>query len=114
MNEIKTIVNVREVGGDCFRLVYVRKSNLYLKDYINKFNLEDYWIFKSTGNQRQVSVEEFLDFRYASYILFKKDLYDLQNIKDWIEFVNTFLTFTYLVKPFPPEYVKQKIRLINE
>ena len=43
MNGSKMIGNCRKVGGDYFVLKCLRSSNLYLKDFIDKFNFDDYW-----------------------------------------------------------------------
>ena len=77
---MKTIENCRKVGGDYFKLKYLRRSNKYLSDYINLFNFDDYWCFKSSNKQKLVSYEELLEFKYAGYIFFKKELYDIDII----------------------------------
>ena len=110
MNTEKTIENSRKVGGDYFRLGYVRRSNLKLEYFINQFNPEDYWIYKATRNQVLVSTQELLDFKYSVYVLFRKDIYNSNEINDWIRFVGSLETFMYLVKPFPPNHIKERIR----
>jgi hypothetical protein len=104
MNNEKTIENARPVGGDYFRLIYVRKSNKKLEDYLNKFNPDDYWIYKSSNKQREVTYEEFLEFKYSGYIFFKKDIYNKENIDLWIDFLYKFGNggTQYLNKPLPP------------
>lgn len=102
MNTSKTIENRRPVGGNYFFLFNRTTSDKYLKDYINKFNLNDYYIFKLTRNQRQVSYEEFLEFNNSGYIFFKKDLYYLDHINKWIDFWGKLGGIQYLSKPFPP------------
>ena len=108
MNGSKAIVNTRKVGGDYFRLIYLRSSNLYLKDFIDKFNFDDYWCFKTTNIQKLVNYEEFLEFKYASYTFFKKDLYDVNRILEWVEWFKDLGGVQYLVKPTPP-FPPQKI-----
>lgn len=98
----KTIKNIKKVGGDFFILYYLRKSELTLYFYLNQFNPDDYWIYKSTRMFREVSYQELLEFKYAGYIFFKKDLYDKEYIDIWIEFVNILGGIQYLNKPFPP------------
>ena len=100
----KTIENSRPVGGDYFKLSHNRKSKKYLKDYIDKFNHNDYYIFKSTNKQKLVSYEDLLEFKYSQYIFFKKDIYDINHIIEWLNFKGerfNRLCF-YLDKPFPP------------
>lgn len=96
------IENGREVGGDYFRLIYSRKCNKKLEDHLSKFNPDDYWIVKATRHQRFVSYDELLEFKYAGYTLFKKDLYDIDKIFKWIDFFNELCGIQYLVKPIPP------------
>ena len=102
MNTSKTLENARIVGGDYFKLMYSRRRDLYLKDYIDKFNFEDYWCFKASGHQRLISYEDFLDFKYSSYIFFKKSSYNLNNILEWIKWFKNMGGVQYLDKPLPP------------
>lgn len=97
----KTIENIRKVGSYNFELIYSRRSELTLDFYLKQFNPNDYWIYKSTGKFRKVTYQELLEFKYASYIFFKKDIYDKEYINKWIEFSNR-LYIPFLSKPFPP------------
>jgi len=108
MNGSKAIENRRMVGGDYFTLQYLRSSNLYLKDFIDKFNFDDYWCFKSTRHQNIINYEDFLEFKYSSYTFFKKDLYDVNRILEWVEWFKDLGGVQYLVKPTPP-FPPQKI-----
>ena len=114
MNMNKTIANVRKVGGDYFRLMYLRKSNLYLKDYINKFNFDDYWCFKATNHQKLIDEEDFLKFEYSCYVFFKKELYDVNKIIEWTDWIKVNSVQNgngggYLVIPTPPFNPKKVI-----
>jgi hypothetical protein len=102
MNLSKTIENKRKVGGDYFYLQHSRRDVRNLNDYLPLFNFDDYWCFKATGKQRLVSYEEFLEFKYAGYIFFKKDLYDLDHIQNWVNWMNGIGGIMFLVKPLPP------------
>ena len=102
MNTSKTITNCRKVGGDYFRLINVKSSDKYLKDFINDFNFDDYWCFKTTDKQRLINEKDFLDFKYASYTFFKKELYDVDKILEWIDWFKMIGGIKYLVKPTPP------------
>lgn len=108
MNNTKTIVNRRIVGGDYFRLIYVRSSNLYLKDFIDKFNFSDYWCFKATRHQSIINYEDFFEFKYSGYTFFRKDLYDINRILEWVEWFKDLGGVQYLHKPTPP-FPPQKI-----
>ena len=108
MNGSKTILNARKVGGDYFRIIYDRGSNLYLKDFVDKFNFDDYWCFKTTDVQKLVNYEDFLDFRYSGYTFFRKDLYDVNRILEWINWFKNLGGVQYLSKPtqpFPPQKI---------
>ena len=102
MNSNKTIENGRPVGGDYFKLIYLRSSNKYLKDFIPLFNFEDYWCYKSTDKQRIIEYGEFLEFKYSSYIFFKKNIYSKENIDLWIKWMISIGGVKFLVKPTPP------------
>ena len=34
------------------------------------------------------SIEEIKEFRHAGYTFYRKDLYDLEHIENWIDFIN--------------------------
>ena len=102
MNEIKTIERDRK-GNDYFGLIRCRRSNLYLKDLLTLFNIDDYYIMKRSGKQRIVSIEDVKEFRHAGYTFYRKDLYDLEHIENWLDFINNDLgSLPYLTKPLPP------------
>jgi hypothetical protein len=102
MNSTKTISNLRKPGEDYFRLFYARPSNLYLKDFVDKFNFDDYFCYKQTDKQRLVTEAEFLEFKYSGYTFFKKDLYDKEYIQLWIDWMKTIGGVKFLDKPVPP------------
>jgi len=91
-------------GYDCFYLKFLRSSTIPLDFYLDQFNIEDYWIYKITRHQKKVSIEEFMDFKYAGYIFFKKDKYKMNGVESWVSFFlnrgNTIIQ--YLTKPLPP------------
>jgi hypothetical protein len=102
----KTIENDGIVGGDYFKLIYSRRSNKYLSDFLPLFNFDDYWCYKITNRQRQVTYKEFLEFKYSGYILFKKDIYQIFHMDMWIENLKIFSgrsgCIQFLSKPVPP------------
>jgi len=101
------------ICGDYFRFVYVRNCNKTLEDHLKQFNIEDYYIFKSSGRYKQVSIDEFMTFKYAGYMFFKKSLYNLNEFNDWIDYLYELkIAPNYLSKPFPPLYVKNLIKVI--
>jgi len=102
MNMNKTLENRRKVGGDNFTIKHSRRSNLYLSDYIDKFNFNDYWCFKSSGHQKLIDEEDFLKLKYSSYIFFKKDLYNVNEIIEWIDWCKNIGGIQFLDKLTPP------------
>ena len=96
------ISNNRVVGGDYFFLQYMRKSNKTLQSYLDKFNRDDYHIVKATRNQKVVSYDELLDFKYSCYIFFFKEKYNIDNILEWVNLEIITQGFQFLVKPTPP------------
>jgi len=107
------IENRRLVGGDYFKLMYVRKSNKKLEDYLKKFNYNDYWVLKGSRHQRLVTYEDILTFKYSGYILFKKSIYDIDKIIEWVDYLNNFGGVQYLNKPTPP-FNPKKIKIMNK
>ena len=107
------MVNGRPVGGDYFKLMYARKSNKKLEDYLPLFNKEDYYILKSTYHQRLVTYDDLLEFKYSGYIFFKKDLYDIDKIMIWVDWFNDNIKGKsgYLNKPTPP-FNPKKIKIV--
>ena len=105
------IENRRLVGGDYFKLMYVRKSNKKLEDYLKKFNYNDYWVLKGSRHQRLVTYEDILTFKYSGYILFKKSIYDIDKIIEWVDYLNNFGGVQYLNKPTPP-FNPKKIKIV--
>ncbi len=106
MNEIDTIENAREVGGNYFQLYKTKRSDKYLIDFINLFNFDDYWCYKGSNRQKLVTQEEFLEFKNSTYMFLKKDLYDTNNINEWIDFIYNVgghpKGIQFLTKPTPP------------
>ena len=105
------IGNVKPVGGDCFKLAYARRYNKTLEDYLPLFNQEDYYILKSTGHQRLVTYDDMLTFKYSGYIFFKKSIYDIDKIIEWIEYFKSMGGVQYLDKPTPP-FNPKKIKIV--
>ncbi len=102
MNTNKTIENIRQVGDDYFGLCHLRSSNKYLNNFLPLFNFNDYHCLKSTRHQIFVTYEEFIEFKYSRYILFKKDIYNKEHISMWIEWMISIGGIQYLSRPTPP------------
>jgi hypothetical protein len=99
---------------DWFILTRTNRSSTPIEYYLNKLNLDDWYIYKQTGNFRRASIEELNEFKYAGYIFFNKKYYNYIEIDEWIEFYQQELKFGYasfLTKPFPPIYIKNKVRI---
>jgi hypothetical protein len=106
--------NFRKVGGDYFKLLKSNQIRLDCNENLDfhtcKFNIDDYYVFKSTGKFKEVSKTEFFDFKYAQYTLFKKALYDKNWLDLWIDWTNKNLYLLFLHKPFPP-FNPKKIKI---
>jgi len=98
----KPIRNKRVVGGDYFILFYHRQYNKKLTDFLPLFNPDDYWCYKTTGLFKEVDYQDFINFKYAGYTFFRKDLYKKEHIDMWVEFCNGLSVSKYLNKPTPP------------
>jgi hypothetical protein len=69
-----------------------------------------------TGKFRRADINELIEFKYAGYIFFNKKYYNYIEIDEWIQFYHEELKLcggdgSYLSKPFPPIYIKNKIRI---
>ena len=106
--------NQRKIGGDCFSL-NKRKigKTFFLEELLSKFNLNDYYLIKKTSNFRFLDENE-ID-KYAGVTFFKKSHYSKDFLERWLDFlkINTIILL-YLNKPFPPEYMLEKIKIIDE
>ena len=99
--------------NDYFKIYKIESSEKRDRPLIQylTFDPNNYWIYKTTGKQKEVSYEEFLDFKHSGYTFFKKDLYNKDDINKWIDFLYSFTSIPYLSKPLPPiEYI-QKIKI---
>jgi hypothetical protein len=104
-DKLNHIFNARsgwDLKEDWFILIYNRdKKSRPLDYYLQMFDINNYFIYKSSGKQRQVSIDEFMKFEYSSYIFFNKKLYNKDNIDLWIKSFNIFGGLQYLTKPLP-------------
>lgn len=99
-----------DINGDHFKLWYSRKDGKPLSFYLDQIDIEDYDIYKSTANFRKVNIEDLLEFKYSFYLLIKKGFTD--NTEKWIELTKGF-GMRYLHKPFPPNEVLDRIRILK-
>jgi hypothetical protein len=113
----KKITNAKNVGGDYFRLIYSRISKNNLQYYLEQFNINEYWIYKSTNKFKQVSIEEFYEFKFSGYIFFRKDVFNNvyinEQIKKLYEIRPSRSTPNYFNKPLPSIKFLNKIQKIN-
>ena len=99
------------------KLFYVKKLNISttpLSSIIDKIDYDKYNIFKCTNVIRQVTIEDFKNFKHAGYIFFDKNIYNLKHINMWLEWIkdNKIQNFTYISKPFPPIEIFNKIKIM--
>ena len=106
---------INNINKGYFRLVKRNNVGEDIEYYLDKFNvdLNDYWILKSSNKFRFINKEEIE--KWASVICFKKDVYDKEHIDKWLDFHNSFdYQLKYLVKPFPPIEILNKIKLVED
>ena len=111
---------VRRFGSeDWFSIIKANRSLIPIEHYLEQLNFDEWYIYKATGNFRRASIEELIEFKYAGYIFFNKKIYNDAEIDEWIQFYHEELKLcggdgggaSYLSKPFPPIYIKNKIRI---
>jgi hypothetical protein len=100
-------------------LIYDRSRETKLGDHLYLFDIEDYLIYKKSNRFRKINdLNDFYNFKYSGYILFRKDLYNDEDINEWLELIATYFStgsfnFKYLSKPFPPNSILKKIKIIQ-
>lgn len=99
-----------DISNDYFGFEYNRKSTKTLKDYIDMFNIDDYWIYKRTRHQKEVNINDFNNYKYSGYIFFKKIKYNKDIINKWLEYIIDFGGIQFLDKPLPP-FDPEKIKI---
>ncbi len=97
-----------------FILMKLTNYKTTLEEQLKSFNVDDYWIVKSSNCFK--FVDDLEDMKYAGYIFLHKDNYTKEYIESWLEILYSEidLKLKYLSKPFPPEYVKKLIKVIDE
>ena len=109
----KAVVNTIKEKFILIETGYCEKYTLtseQLMDELNKYNLDNYYIYKATRKQKPSSIEDLKDFKYASFILFKKDKVNIKDINYWINWITKeFNGIMYLNKPFPPKQIINRI-----
>ena len=76
------------------------KSNIYLNDIIDRINFDKYFIVKSSGRQRCVSIEEFISMKNVQYFLYDKNIYNKDHILNWTNISSS--GFAFVTNKFPP------------
>ena len=102
MNLNKGIGKKGIIGGDYFSLGYDRSVKVKLDYYLNQFNFDDYYCFKATRHQREVSYNELLEFKYSKYLFLRKDKYNIDHINLWIDWLSGMRGIQFINIPFPP------------
>ena len=104
----------KNIDKGWFRLLKMRNYNESIDYYLDKFNvdLDDYWILKYSNKFRFINKQDIE--KYAGVICFKKDIFNKEHIDKWLDFHNSFdYRLKYLVRPFPPISVFNKIKIIG-
>jgi len=97
------IKHIWQVAGDYFCLYHLRTSITPLDYYLEQFNIDDYWIYKRTSQQRLVNIEDILSFKWSSYTFFKKEKYNKDDINNWLDYYYEYIDeIKFLDKPLPP------------
>ena len=90
------------------------KRQRNLDDVIKEINFDNYFIYKKTGKQKEVTKEDFLKFNYSGYIFFNKTIYDKKELQQSLEYLWSLgITIIYLNKPLPRLSDLKKIKVID-
>jgi hypothetical protein len=91
-----------------------KSSDFSINNILEKYNIDlnDYYIIKGTNNFRLINVDDIPN--YAGVVCFHKDMYSLEYINRWIDFLYKEINIhpQFLHKP-PPEYMLNKIKVIQ-
>jgi hypothetical protein len=105
---------VRKLDSDCFFIQKMKRSDIELEYYIDRIEFNNYFIFKSTNLQREVSVEDFYEFEYAQYTFFHKDKYSALEITESLKYMREVgMTMNFMNKPLPRLEHLKKIKTIE-
>jgi hypothetical protein len=104
---------IRFGNEDWFIVNKVNRSLTPIEHYLDQLNLDEWYIYKMTNKFRRADIQELIEFKFAGYTLFNKKIYNDTEIDEWIEFIykNKLFHNGYLTKPFPPIYIKNKVRI---
>jgi len=101
--------NKRPLNGDYFQVGKLKIGKLTLDYVLQTIKFDEYYIFKATHRFRQITLDEFKQFKYACYTFFKKDLYDLNEFTNWIKWLDdSKVKLKFLNKAFPPFNITKK------
>ena len=103
-------INIGGLDVDCFVVKKMRSSDIPLDYFLDKIDLDNYWIYKGTRNFIRVEVEDIG--KYSGYIFFKKDIYCKEYIDKWIVEIYKIQSMPYLSKPFPRLGILSKIEVV--
>jgi len=92
-------------GDKTIRIIYSKSSNKSLDYYLKDINLTDYpFIYKSSAMQKQVSIDDLFEFKYAGYLLSKLNLDEFLNYMKEVNISIPYLTastkFEYFIENF--------------
>jgi len=106
--------NYRKINSNYFYIKKLTISILSLDYYISRINFNDYFIYKITGKQKEVSKEDFMKFNYSGYIFFNKTIYDKKELQQSLEYLWSLgIMIYYLTKPLPRLSDLKKIKVID-
>lgn len=89
-------------SGQTYKSIINSNGKKYMYEYIDELNIKNYYIYKLSGKQKEVSLEDFMEFKYIGYIFFNKSVYNKKNIDSWINYFNNFGGVNYMDRPTPP------------
>ena len=95
----------------------LKKNQEYtINEIIDKYSLDlnDYYILKATDTFKIVDIKNIE--KYATFLLLLKSKYSLGYINLWFNFLYKEIKIhpKFISKPFPPEYMIEKIKIINK
>ena len=112
----KRFEDIGFIGEDFFGIYYTKTiKGFCIEELLNRFNIDDYWIYKSTDKSRIISKEDFYKFRYSQYNFYKKTKYTIEYIDEWIKFLkDNYIPTNFISKKFPDISIRDKIKIMDD
>jgi hypothetical protein len=97
-----------------FRIIKCNNGEYELNKINKLFNIEDYYIYKGTYYMKKVSIEEYYELEYSSYMFLKKRQYKIEDVEIWVNYIrDNKIRILFFERPFPNFNPNDRIKFIK-